>query len=270
MDRRSNPNSADSSSHRSSQFFIDMASSHTLEDLPGPAVREVCDKTKDENENKDHAVIPIGVEDHFRLQERGSAEDPERCNESSCFMREISIPGSASHTLPIPIPDPLPDFIPVLCGEPCQPAGAALTPTISNADPRQRKFNILVVDDSKLNRKMLVKSLKTESHSCDEAEDGLEAVRMVTRRSESRTSEGIHVNSYDAILMDFMMPIMDGPTATEILRDMGYTGVIIGVTGNALPSDVEYFTVKGADKVLLKPVDVDVLLLTVHSLLSQC
>jgi CheY-like chemotaxis protein len=64
---------------------------------------------------------------------------------------------------------------------------------------------------------------------------------------------------YDAILMDFMMPICDGPTATRLIRDLGYKGLILGVTGNALPSDIEHFTSHGADQVLLKPVNYDVL-----------
>lgn len=37
--------------------------------------------------------------------------------------------------------------------------------------------------------------------------------------------------SFDAILMDFMMPNMDGPTATKAIREMGYIGPIVGVTG---------------------------------------
>ena len=125
-----------------------------------------------------------------------------------------------------------------------------------------RIFKILVVDDSKLNRRMLIKSLKANSHLCDEAEDGVEAVEKVRKTF-------IDGGLYDAILMDFMMPIMDGPTATKLIRDMGYTGVIIGVTGNALPSDVSHFTISGANCVLLKPVDMDALEGSLFSLLGS-
>ena len=125
-------------------------------------------------------------------------------------------------------------------------------------------FDILIVDDSKLNRKMLSRSLKASSHRCDEAEDGGEAVEMVKRKW---LNEG---GMYDVILMDFMMPKMDGPTATGVLREQGYSGVIIGVTGNALPSDINHFMEKGADKVFLKPVDVDALQSALLSLLNPC
>jgi CheY-like chemotaxis protein len=124
-------------------------------------------------------------------------------------------------------------------------------------------YTILVVDDSKLNRRMLIKSLKDGCHLCDEAEDGEEAVNMVSKK----LSEGGTI--FDAILMDFMMPKMDGPTATKKIRDMGYAGIIIGVTGNALPSDVIHFTTSGADRVLLKPVDMDALQGALLSLLTQ-
>ena len=126
-----------------------------------------------------------------------------------------------------------------------------------------RNYTILVVDDSKLNRRMLIKSLKAGFHRCEEAEDGDEAVNMV----REKLTAGADI--YDAILMDFMMPKMDGPTATKVIRDMGYMGIIIGVTGNALPSDVNHFTTSGADMVLLKPVDMDALQGALLSLLSE-
>ena len=87
-----------------------------------------------------------------------------------------------------------------------------------------RRYEVLVVDDSRLNRKMLLKCLHKEGHRCTEAEDGLEAIERVKEKAD--------ILPFDAILMDFVMPNMDGPTATRQLRSMGYTGVIFGVTGN--------------------------------------
>ena len=95
-------------------------------------------------------------------------------------------------------------------------------------------FDILVVDDSKLNRKMLCKVLRSEGHSCDEAEDGIHAVQKVRMKMNTSISKSklmsiddISMDSdntkndddrvvekpyFDAILMDFVMPNMDGPT----------------------------------------------------------
>ena len=94
------------------------------------------------------------------------------------------------------------------------------------------QLQILVVDDSKLNRRMLSKLLQSSSHICDEASDGLEAVMMFKDRlrNVSESEEG-DVLMYDAILMDFMMPNMDGPTATREIRELGFEGLILGITG---------------------------------------
>ena len=92
------------------------------------------------------------------------------------------------------------------------------------------KFEVLVVDDSRLNRKMLLKCLQKDGHRCTEAEDGLQAIERVKQRMD--VAIGCYDKPFDAILMDFIMPNMDGPTATKHLRGMGYTGPIFGVTGN--------------------------------------
>jgi two-component system, NarL family, capsular synthesis sensor histidine kinase RcsC len=62
--------------------------------------------------------------------------------------------------------------------------------------------------------------------------------------------------AYDAVLMDFIMPNMNGPTATEEIRSLGYTAPIFGVTGNGLATDIEYFKNSGVDTVLLKPLSI--------------
>ena len=53
---------------------------------------------------------------------------------------------------------------------------------------------------------------------------------------------------------------MDGPTAAEAIRSLGYRGRIVGVTGNAMQHDIDHFLRKGADRVLIKPVDIKALL----------
>ena len=58
------------------------------------------------------------------------------------------------------------------------------------------------------------------------------------------------------VLMDYVMPNMEGPEAAHTMRELGYTGLIIGITGNVLPSDKARFISQGADIVLTKPVDI--------------
>ena len=51
------------------------------------------------------------------------------------------------------------------------------------------------------------------------------------------------------------MPRLGGPEATERIRAMGFTGIIIALTGNALEEDVKVFLDKGADAVMTKPLN---------------
>ena len=117
---------------------------------------------------------------------------------------------------------------------------------------RRSVYHLLIVDDSPLNRKMLLKIFRAAGHTCDEAEDGVVAVAKVKEMMSS------DAKAYSAILMDFVMPNMDGPTATRIIRESGYEAPIFGVTGNTIDSDVDYFLDSGADKVLAKPFDIKI------------
>ena len=98
---------------------------------------------------------------------------------------------------------------------------------------------------------MMVRYVKSDGHTCDEAQDGQIAVNIVKKMMLEDGGE----NMYDVILMDFIMPNMDGPTATKEIRALGYKGAIFGVTGNGLESDIEYFKSHGANDVLIKPLN---------------
>ena len=80
-----------------------------------------------------------------------------------------------------------------------------------------------------------------------EADDGLTALQAM--RNEMEAGRSIQM-----VLMDFIMVKMNGPEAVQKMRtELGYKGVVIGITGNALPEDLAYFKNHGANKVVTKP-----------------
>jgi CheY-like chemotaxis protein len=111
-------------------------------------------------------------------------------------------------------------------------------------------MHLLVVDDASSNRKLVARILRSKGYLCDEAEDGQECV--------SKVMSGTH--HYDAILMDYEMPILNGPLAAKKLREMKFDFPIIGLTGNVLPEDKEYYRQQGANLILTKPLDVEKLI----------
>jgi PleD family two-component response regulator len=90
-----------------------------------------------------------------------------------------------------------------------------------------KNLDILVVDDSGLNRKMLCRLLRASGYVFDVAEDGLLALNKVKEKM-SVAANGLEKGSFSVILMDYIMPNMDGPTATKAIRDLGYTAPIFG------------------------------------------
>lgn len=123
------------------------------------------------------------------------------------------------------------------------------SPLPSSANLSPPSYRILVIDDSHLNRKMTVRVMRAEGHCCEEAEDGTLGVALIELVVAGRAAP------YDVVLMDFVMPLMDGPTATREIRALGYQGRVYGLTGNALQSDIDLFMSAGADLVLTKPLD---------------
>ena len=80
-----------------------------------------------------------------------------------------------------------------------------------------------------------------------EADDGTTALDVM--RSEAAAGRVI-----DFVLIDFVMVHMNGPEAVQHMREeLGYRGVVIGITGNALPEDLTYFKDHGANTVITKP-----------------
>ena len=109
---------------------------------------------------------------------------------------------------------------------------------------------IMVVDDSGPSRKVLCRLLRNSGYICYEAFDGQDCIEKIITPEDS-------THQIDLILMDFEMPRMNGPEATMKLRELNINIPIIGVTGNVLTADKEYFISKGAYSVLHKPISID-------------
>lgn len=108
-------------------------------------------------------------------------------------------------------------------------------------------YLIYLVDVS-ANRKMLDMILKRKGLVCEHAADGSEAVDLVAKKG---------LDYFDLIFMDNFMPVICGPKASTLLREMGYSKLIVGVTGNAMDSDVREYEEAGADMILTKPIRTD-------------
>ena len=134
--------------------------------------------------------------------------------------------------------------------------------TIKPTDDKPKSHHILVVEDVPSSQKMLIRLLQRAGHTCESAWNGQEAIDKV--KATMAATDGLDIEEggnvakpFDTILMDFEMPIMNGPDATEEIRKLGFSRLIAGVTGNVLDEDVKYFISKGADAVLGKPVGMD-------------
>jgi CheY-like chemotaxis protein len=80
-----------------------------------------------------------------------------------------------------------------------------------------------------------------------EADDGLTALEIM--KKEAREGRAI-----DIVLLDYIMINLNGPEAARRMRsELGYRGVIVGITGNALPEELAFFKANGADSVITKP-----------------
>ena len=153
-----------------------------------------------------------------------------------------------------------PDFHPLPSSSlsPSQPAASPNSCLQSKPfSPEER--HVLVVDDAPSNRKLVSRLLRSRGFVCHEAENGLQCVEKIFAA----------VVPYEFIVMDYEMPVMDGPSATRQLRENHLEIPIIGVTGNVLPEDREFFLKQGANAVLAKPVNIDDLLNKVNSLRAE-
>lgn len=118
-------------------------------------------------------------------------------------------------------------------------------------------FHILVVDDNKHTRLLFKAVLEAENYTVFTAEDGEDALRVMDEE---------HI---DLVVLDIMMPKMDGYEFTKILRENNNNLPILMVSAKQLPADKKKGFLVGTDDYMTKPVDEDEMILRIKALLRR-
>ena len=124
-------------------------------------------------------------------------------------------------------------------------------------------LNVLLVEDNELNMEIAEFIIQSEGAVVTKAWNGQEAVEIYKK---SRAGE------FDLILMDIMMPIMNGYEATKMIRSLDREDAkkipIIAMTANAFTEDRIRAKEAGMDEHVAKPIDVELLVKVIHKLVG--
>lgn len=118
-------------------------------------------------------------------------------------------------------------------------------------------FHILVVDDDRNTRRLLRAVLESDGYTVTTAENGEKAFEVLDRE---------HI---DLIVLDIMMPVMDGYQFTKTLREEGSDLPVLIVTAKQLPDDRYMAFQAGTDDYITKPIDKKEMLLRIKALLRR-
>lgn len=118
-------------------------------------------------------------------------------------------------------------------------------------------FQIMVVDDDKNTRTLLKAVLEAENYTVFTAENGEDALSVMDTK---------HI---DLVVLDIMMPKMDGYQFTKALRECNNNLPILMVSAKQLPSDKKHGFLVGTDDYMTKPIDEEEMLWRIKALLRR-
>lgn len=102
---------------------------------------------------------------------------------------------------------------------------------------------VLLTEDNHDNQRLVSILLKRMGIECETANNGKQAIARIEN------------DNFDVILMDVQMPVMDGLTATRLLRKQGYAGPIVALTANAMKQEQQECFEAGCNDICTKPID---------------
>jgi signal transduction histidine kinase len=121
---------------------------------------------------------------------------------------------------------------------------------------------LLLADDGPDNRRLIATLLRKAGAIVDAVENGHQAVDLALKAVDAG-------QPYDVILMDLLMPGLDGVSATRQLREAGYAGSIVALTAKPASEAREQCLAAGCDDFASKPIARDTLLAVIRRWLSK-
>ncbi|CAE6344989.1 unnamed protein product [Rhizoctonia solani] len=128
-----------------------------------------------------------------------------------------------------------------------------------------RPLHVLITEDNKINQTVLARQMKRAGFIIALASNGLEAIQAIDKVDLQSNGES-RSETFDVVLMDLEMPVLDGFAATREIRRRESLGTlrkrnfIIALTGNARLEQVQAAQEAGVDDVMIKPYQIDVLI----------
>jgi PAS domain S-box-containing protein len=112
-------------------------------------------------------------------------------------------------------------------------------------------LSVLLVEDKMVNQKVIKLMLNSMGCKVTIADNGQDAINLI-RKNRKKNKDIIPV--FDIIIMDIQMPVMDGITATKLIRqNFPEYKTIIGMSANAITSEINSFIESGLDDYIIKP-----------------
>jgi two-component system sensor histidine kinase BarA len=121
---------------------------------------------------------------------------------------------------------------------------------VSKEVPLNPSLKVLVVDDNEINLRLAEIILRKNQYDVTTICSGEDSIELAKR------------NKYDLIFMDLHMPGLDGYNAAKQIRlhqDDGHRPVIIALTANAMPQEIEKVESCGMDDILIKPISMQLI-----------
>ncbi|GHT41779.1 hypothetical protein FACS189443_4000 [Planctomycetales bacterium] len=144
--------------------------------------------------------------------------------------------------------------------QPSSPSSTQLLPAVQDYS----NYNVLIVDDVKINHLVLQQCLKPTYVNTESVFNGAEAVAKILQSPPGY---------YSLVFMDIQMPVMDGYTAAQTIRSLPHSDAktlpIIAITANAFKEDVEHVLAAGMNGHISKPIDFKVVVKTLRKTVRQ-